>query len=106
MQGDSVVADNTNVDVYMMRADGSNIQQLTTNPGADNTPRFSPDGQFSSYLSMERAGFEADRQRLMILRRNDGRPQVGNAIETTTDRYPPPRTSTTPRNYPAPIHRA
>ncbi len=83
MHGDSVVADNTNVDVYLMRADGSNIQQLTTNPGADNTPRFSPDGKFISYLSMERAGFEADRQRLMILRRNDGRPEGGNVIEAT-----------------------
>jgi len=83
MHGDSVVADNTNVDIYLMGSDGSNIQRLTTNPGAANTPRFSPDGKLFSYLSMERAGFEADRQRLMLLRRTDGRTESGNAIEAT-----------------------
>src|SRR3989442_183682 len=84
MRGDSVVADNTNVDICLMGSDGSNIQRLTTNPGAANPPRFSPDGKFFSYLSMERAGFEADRQRLMLLRRTDGRTESGNAIEATT----------------------
>src|SRR5207302_10939228 len=84
MHGDSLVADNTNVDIYLMGTDGSNIQPLTTHPGADNTPRYSPDGKFISYLSMERAGFEADRQRLMLLRRSDGRTENGNAIEATT----------------------
>ena len=83
MHGDSVVADNTNVDIYLMGSDGSNVQRLTTNPGAANTPRFSPDGKLFSYLSMERAGFEADRQRLMLLRRTDGRTESGNAIEAT-----------------------
>jgi len=83
MHGDSVVADNTNVDIYLMGSDGSNIQRLTTNPGAANTPRFSPDGKLFSYLSMERAGFEADRQRLMLLLRTDGRTESGNAIEAT-----------------------
>ena len=83
MHADSLVADNTNVDIYLMRPDSSNIEPLTTNPGADNTPRYSPDGKFISYLSMERAGFEADRQRLMLLRRN-GRTGSGSAIEATT----------------------
>ena len=72
MHGDSVVADNTNVDIYGMRPDGSGLRLLTTNAGADNTPRFSPNGVFFSYLSMERAGFEADRVRLMIISQSDG----------------------------------
>ena len=77
---DSVVADNTNVDIYLMGADGSNMQPLTTTPGADNTPRFSPDGKFISYLSMERAGFEADRVRLMLVARGmAGGPAGGRA---------------------------
>src|SRR6267143_6795871 len=38
MHGDSTVADNTNVDIYAI--DGPNLRQVTTNPGADNTPRF------------------------------------------------------------------
>ena len=83
MHGDSLVADNTNVDIYLMGTDGSNIQPLTTHPGADNTPRYSPDGKFISYLSMERAGFEADRQRLMLLRRSDGRTESAAPSEIT-----------------------
>ena len=73
MHGDSVVADNTNVDVYLLPAGGGGSLALTTSHGAEHTPRFSPDGKWLSYLSMERAGFEADRLRLMLVGRPDGR---------------------------------
>ena len=62
LHGDSTVADNTNVDVFIMGPDGSAMRALTAGRGADNTPRFSPDGKWLAYLSMERAGFEADRR--------------------------------------------
>ncbi|MGH7675887.1 MAG: prolyl oligopeptidase family serine peptidase [Gemmatimonadales bacterium] len=82
--GDSVVADNTNVDVYLMDARGRGLRALTAaNRGADNTPRFSPDGAWLAYLSMERAGFEADRLRLMLIGRTGGRTD-GSPIEATT----------------------
>lgn len=77
MHGDSTVADNTNVDIYAV--DGPNLHRITTNPGADNTPRYSPDNRWASYLSMERAGFEADRIRLMIADRRAGRPEPVDA---------------------------
>src|SRR5438445_6513832 len=80
--GDSTVADNTNVDVYLMGPDGGGSRAFTTGKGADNTPRFSPDGKWLSWLSMERAGFEADRQRLMLAGRSDGR-TVGQPVEAT-----------------------
>src|SRR5437762_1731785 len=83
MHGDSTVADNTNVDVFIMGPDGSAMRALTAGRGADNTPRFSPDGKWLAYLSMERAGFEADRQRLMIVRRNDGTTERGAPVEVT-----------------------
>jgi dipeptidyl aminopeptidase/acylaminoacyl peptidase len=67
MHGDSVVADNTNVDVYLIGPAGASLRPITNNRGADNTPRFSPDGKWLAYLSMERAGFEADRLRLMLV---------------------------------------
>ena len=70
---DSTVADNTNVDVVLMGADGSGMHALTTGRGADNTPRYSPDGKWLAYLSMERPGFEADRVRLMLVARAEGR---------------------------------
>src|SRR5881396_329850 len=52
---------------------GGPMRQVTTATGADNTPRYSPDGKWLAYLSMERAGFEADRLRLMLVGRSDGR---------------------------------
>jgi dipeptidyl aminopeptidase/acylaminoacyl peptidase len=77
MHGDSTVADNTNVDIYAI--DGANLRRITTSPGADNTPRYSPDGRWAAYLSMERAGFEADRLRLMLGDRRAG----GAAVDAT-----------------------
>jgi len=71
--GDSSVADNTNVDVYLMGPDGGATRAASTGKGADNTPRYSPDGKWLSWLSMERAGFEADRERLMLQARADGK---------------------------------
>ena len=73
MHGDSTVADNTNVDLYLLGPAGGAMAPLTTAPGADNTPRYSPDGKWLAYLSMERAGFEADRLRLMLVGRTGGR---------------------------------
>ena len=81
MHADTTVADNTNVDLFVV--DGGRLRPITTAPGAEHTPRFSPDGQWLSYLSMERAGFEADRLRLMLVGRNNGR-TGGRAAEATT----------------------
>jgi dipeptidyl aminopeptidase/acylaminoacyl peptidase len=72
MHNDTTVADNTNVDIYAV--DGTVLRRITTSPGADNTPRYSPDNHWASYLSMERAGFEADRVRLMLADRRAGVP--------------------------------
>ncbi|HYK83324.1 MAG TPA: S9 family peptidase [Gemmatimonadales bacterium] len=83
MHGDSTVADNTNVDLYLVGRDGGALRALTTSRGADNTPRYSPDGQWLAYLSLERPGFEADRQRLMVLRRHDGRTGAAAPTEAT-----------------------
>ncbi|HWZ29390.1 MAG TPA: S9 family peptidase [Gemmatimonadales bacterium] len=83
IHADSVVADNTNVDVYLMNPDGTGLRDLTVaNAGADNTPRFSPDGKWLAYLSMARGGFEADRLRLMLVPRTGGRTD-GAAVEAT-----------------------
>ena len=79
MHFDSTVADNTNVDIYAV--DGPVLRQITTNLGADNTPRYSPDNHWATYLSMERAGFEADRVRLMIADRRGG---VPTPVDATT----------------------
>ena len=79
MHGDSVVADNTNVDLYVLTPDGGGMRAITTSRGADNTPRYSPDGRWLAYLSMERPGFEADRLRLMLADRRPG----GQTVDAT-----------------------
>jgi len=83
MHGDSSVADNTNVDIYLANPDGSGTRALTTARGAENTPRYSPDGRWLGYLSMERPGFEADRVRLLLVGRKDGKTESGNVVEAT-----------------------
>ncbi|MBR6866899.1 MAG: S9 family peptidase [Prevotella sp.] len=39
-------------------------ENLVNNVGYDQNPKFSPDGRYVAWLSMERNGYEADRQRL------------------------------------------
>jgi len=39
---------------------------LKNNVGYDQNPKFSPDGKYVAWLSMERNGYEADRQRLCV----------------------------------------
>ena len=85
MHGDTTVADNTNVDLFRLSSAGGAGGEplcLTKNRGADNTPRYSPDGKWLSYLSMQRAGFEADRLRLMLVGRSNGQ-IVGQPVDAT-----------------------
>lgn len=42
-----------NGDIYVMKADGSDMQRLTTAPTYDIEPRWSPDGQQITYTSSE-----------------------------------------------------
>ena len=39
---------------------------LKNNPGYDQNPKFSPDGKYVAWLSMERDGYESDRNRLCV----------------------------------------
>jgi dipeptidyl aminopeptidase/acylaminoacyl peptidase len=45
---------------------------LTRNPANDVAPRYSPDGRHIAYLAMRKAGFEADRTRLVVYDRETG----------------------------------
>jgi dipeptidyl aminopeptidase/acylaminoacyl peptidase len=58
----------TNLDIFSAPADGSaQPTNLTAdNDGTDNLPTLSPDGRSLAYFSMARAGYEADRQVLMV----------------------------------------
>ncbi len=69
---DSVVATSTNNDIHLVGPDGTGLVAMTTSPGNDHSPRYSPNARWLAYLAMETPGFEADRQRLMLYDRATG----------------------------------
>jgi len=70
---DTVVATSTNNDLFVVPMAGGTEKCLTTdNKGNDNNPVYSPDGKYIAYLMMPRAGFEADRQEVMLYDRANG----------------------------------
>lgn len=57
----------TNNDVVLINKKfGVPYNKISDSKGNDNQPVYSPDGKYLAYLSMERAGFEADKLRLML----------------------------------------
>ena len=58
----------TDLNIYVVPAQGSGKAEVITaaNRGADQNPVYSPDGRYIAYQSQGRAGFEADRGRLML----------------------------------------
>jgi dipeptidyl aminopeptidase/acylaminoacyl peptidase len=58
----------TNTDIYLFDIETKSHKNLTEGmPGYDTDPVFSPDGKHFAWLSMERAGFEADKHRLFVM---------------------------------------
>ena len=57
----------TNHDLFAVDLATGEKRQLTTNPAADCTPQFSPDGKLLAYRAQARPGYEADRWQLMVL---------------------------------------
>jgi len=54
-----IVFDN-NEDIYVMNADGTNVQQLTKNPGPEFDPMWSPDGKHIVYRDSRRGPNQDD----------------------------------------------
>jgi dipeptidyl aminopeptidase/acylaminoacyl peptidase len=67
----------TNLDLYRVATAGEAAPENITadNPATDTSPVFSPDGRHLAWLAMSRAGFEADRYRILLrdLRSGDTR---------------------------------
>jgi dipeptidyl aminopeptidase/acylaminoacyl peptidase len=62
----------TNVDIFTLRLDDPNAQpvKISTSPGGDFTPRYSPDGKWIAWRMQQRAGYESDRFRLVLYDRS------------------------------------
>jgi dipeptidyl aminopeptidase/acylaminoacyl peptidase len=75
---DKVEATSTNSDIFTLdlTAPGAQPKQITTGPGADGGPQYSPDGKYLAWRSQARAGFEADRWTLNLLDRASGARRV------------------------------
>jgi len=70
---DAEPAISTNDDVFVVPATGGEPKRITTNPGSDGTPMYSPDGKYIAYRSQLRGGYESDRFRLMLYERATGK---------------------------------
>jgi dipeptidyl aminopeptidase/acylaminoacyl peptidase len=58
----------TNNDIYTIQLGDARAKPLkiTTSPGSDDAPAYSPDGKYIAFRSQARNGFESDRFRLML----------------------------------------
>jgi dipeptidyl aminopeptidase/acylaminoacyl peptidase len=72
MNTSNFLASSTNNDIFILNLKDikEGVQtpntKISTSEGNDNQPIYSPDGNYIAFRSMKRAGFEADKQRLMI----------------------------------------
>ena len=66
-------AESTNSDLYLYNIEAKTTTNLTEGMmGYDTNPAYSPDGKYVAWLSMERDGYESDKNRIFILNRETG----------------------------------
>ena len=63
---DPVEATSTNAELFVVPTRGGTAVKISGSPGYDGMPRYSPDGTMIAFRAQPRAGFEADRWRLMV----------------------------------------
>ncbi len=64
---DPDLSTSTNSDLFTVAAAGGEARRITTNPGADGGPLYSPDGKYLAYRTQTKAGYESDQWRLAVL---------------------------------------
>lgn len=69
---DADAAYSTNSEMYTVPLDGGEPKKVSTSPGADNNPQYSPDGKWIAWRMQARAGYESDRWRLVVMNRSSG----------------------------------
>ena len=69
---DEVEATSTNNEIFVVPISGGTPKKISTSPGSDTTPLYSPDGKYLAWRSQARAGFEADKWRLLVQDRQSG----------------------------------
>src|SRR5437868_3912186 len=69
---DEVEATSTNNEIFVVPIAGGAAKKISSSPGADTTPLYSPNGKYLAWRSQARAGFEADKWRLLVQDRESG----------------------------------
>jgi dipeptidyl aminopeptidase/acylaminoacyl peptidase len=69
---DEVEAISTNNEIFVVPISGGTAKKISTSPGSDTTPLYSPNGKYLAWRSQPRAGFEADKWRLLVQDRQSG----------------------------------
>jgi dipeptidyl aminopeptidase/acylaminoacyl peptidase len=70
---DKVEAISTNGDLFIVPVAGGEAKRITTNPGFDGNPAYSPDGKYIAYHAQLTAEYESDRWRVMLYDRQTGK---------------------------------
>ncbi len=60
-------------DFDALRTAHATPKKVSASPGSDTTPLYSPDGKYLAWRSQARAGFEADKWRLLVQDRQSGK---------------------------------
>ena len=78
----------TNTEIYIYNVETGACQVIDMKGGYDTDPVWSPDGSKIAWISMERDGYEADKQRLMVVAIEagaDGEVVIGTPVDATMD---------------------
>jgi len=70
---DKMEAISTNADLFLVPVAGGEPRRITTNPGFDGNPAYSPDGRYIAYHAQFTPGYESDRWRVMLYDRQMGK---------------------------------
>jgi len=72
---EEIEATSTNNEIFIVSMAGPAVagKKISTSPGSDSTPFYSPDGKYIAWRSQARAGFEADKWRLFVQDRQSGK---------------------------------
>ena len=69
---DEVGAISTNNDIFVVPITGGTPKKISTSPGSDSTPLYSPDGKYIAWRMQETPGYESDRFQLVVYQRQTG----------------------------------
>ncbi len=74
----------TNSDLFTIAVAGGDARRITTSPGADQGPLYSPDGKYLAYRTQTKGGYESDQWRLAVLDLQRG---TMNVLADSLDRW-------------------